>query len=159
MTSPYYSDAYLTLLHGDAAETLATLPAESVQTRVRNDGPRSRHHDKHVHSATFAGGKPHTGHRDGHPLGSNPGDVWTISTVPYSGTHEAVMPPDLVRRCILAGCPEGATVLDPFIGSGTVGMIANRHGRAAIGIDLSEACLAEAMKRCHDAPLPFGEAS
>jgi DNA modification methylase len=48
--------------------------------------------------------------------GRNPGDVWTIATSPFPGAHFATMPPELARRCILAGCPESGTVLDPFTG-------------------------------------------
>lgn len=97
-------------------------------------------------------GKQHTGQ---HPQGRNPGDVWTIPTTPYPGAHFAVMPPALVRRCVLASSVEGAAVLDPFIGSGTVAMVANQLGRRAIGIDLSEPYLAQVMQRCKDAPLAF----
>ena len=63
--------------------------------------------------------------------------VWTVTTKPYSGAHFAVMPPDLVKPCILAGCPEGGVVLDPFMGSGTVAAVAQDAGRRAIGIELN----------------------
>jgi DNA modification methylase len=111
---------------------------------------------RHVAATDNTGWKDHA--VSAHPEGRNPGDVWTIPTSPYPGAHFAVMPPALVRRCILAGAPEGATVLDPFIGSGTVAMVANQLGRRAIGIDLNAAYLDLAMQRCKDAPLPFGEA-
>jgi DNA modification methylase len=64
-------------------------------------------------------------------------DVWKVSTVPYHGAHYAVFPPDLIEPCILAGCPEGGTVLDPFAGSGTTLMVARKHRRNAIGLDLN----------------------
>jgi len=67
----------------------------------------------------------------------NKRSVWTISTKPYKEAHFATFPPDLVEPCVLAGCPEGGTVLDPFSGSGTVGMVALNHNRDFIGIDLS----------------------
>jgi len=63
--------------------------------------------------------------------------VWTVCTKPYGGAHFAVMPPDLVKPCILAGCPEGGVVLDPFMGSGTVAAVAQDAGRRAIGIELN----------------------
>jgi DNA modification methylase len=63
--------------------------------------------------------------------------VWTVCTKPYSGAHFAVMPLDLVKPCILAGCPEGGVVLDPFMGSGTVAAVAQDAGRRAIGIELN----------------------
>ena len=70
--------------------------------------------------------------------GRNPGDVWTIPTVPFAGAHFAVMAPALAERAILAGCKPGGTVLDPFSGSGTTGMVAARHGHRYVGIDASE---------------------
>lgn len=70
-------------------------------------------------------------------LGRNPGDVWEIATSPFPGAHFAVFPPEIPRRCIQAGCKPGGTVLDPFSGSGTTGMVAGQLGRRYIGIDLS----------------------
>lgn len=78
--------------------------------------------------------------RSGLPLnekGKNPGDVWTISTKPFSEAHFATFPPELPERCIQAGCKTGGTVLDPFSGSGTTGMAATKHGRKYVGIDLN----------------------
>jgi hypothetical protein len=73
----------------------------------------------------------------GSPLGRNPGDVWTLPTQPFTEAHFAVMPQSLAERAILAGCKPGGTVLDPFSGSGTTGLAANKHGRKYVGIDLS----------------------
>ena len=64
-------------------------------------------------------------------------DVWTINTVPFSGGHYAVFPPKLAETCILAGCPEGGIVLDPFMGSGTTGLVAKRLDRHFVGIELN----------------------
>lgn len=82
----------------------------------------------------------------GHKLegGRNKRNVWTIATMPYSGAHFATMPEALVELCILAGCPIGGLVFDPFIGSGTVGAVAERLGRRWIGTDLSYQPLARA---------------
>jgi len=63
--------------------------------------------------------------------------VWTIPTSPYSGAHFATFPPALVEPCILAGSAKGDIVLDPFCGTGTVGMVAHRHGRRFVGLDLN----------------------
>nr|WP_324606314.1 site-specific DNA-methyltransferase [Streptomyces capuensis] len=73
------------------------------------------------------------------PLGSNPGDVWSIATRPYPAAHFAVFPIDLPLRCIKAGCRPGGTVLDPFSGSGTTGAAARQLGRRYVGIDLNPA--------------------
>ena len=122
----------------------------------------------------------------GHPLGKNPGDVWTIPTAGYKGAHHAVYPERLVERALLATCPErvctdcgtpwqraphrardqltlpgqlrqvcacsGArmkpgVVLDPFIGSGTTAVVAERHGRDWLGIELNSEFAALAVQR------------
>ena len=67
----------------------------------------------------------------------NKRSVWTVSTKPYPGPHYATFPPDLILPCILAGCPVGGIVLDPFVGSGTTVMVARQTGRKGIGLDLS----------------------
>jgi len=67
----------------------------------------------------------------------NKRDVWTINTKPFKGAHFAVMPEALVEPCILAGSEEGDTVLDPFTGSGTVAVVANRLGRNFVGTELN----------------------
>lgn len=61
--------------------------------------------------------------------GVNPGDVWTINPKSYSGAHFAVFPVELVRRPILAGCPLGGHVFDPFGGSGTVAEFCRKNDR------------------------------
>lgn len=68
----------------------------------------------------------------------NPRSVWHFATEPFKGAHFATFPTELARRCITAGTREGDTVLDPFGGSGTVGMVADGMQRHAILIDLDE---------------------
>lgn len=63
--------------------------------------------------------------------------VWSLPTKPFSGAHFATFPPALVEPCILAGTAQGGTVLDPFSGSGTTGMVATALGRKYIGIDIN----------------------
>ena len=63
--------------------------------------------------------------------------VWTIPTQPFPGAHFAVFPPALVEPCVLAGSREGDVVLDPFAGSGTVGVVCRKHRRRFVGIELS----------------------
>jgi DNA modification methylase len=79
--------------------------------------------------------------------------VWTIPTQSYPGAHFAVFPEALVEPCVKAGCPEGGTVLDPFAGSGTVGLVANRLSRRAILIDLNPEYLGQIERRNLQAPL------
>lgn len=63
--------------------------------------------------------------------------VWTVATKPFKGAHFATFPPDLIEPCVLAGCPAGGVVLDPFGGAGTTGLVANKHGRRAILCELN----------------------
>lgn len=77
----------------------------------------------------------------------NKRDVWTVATQPYKEAHFATFPPKLIEPCILAGCPPGGVVLDPFAGSGTTGVVALRHGRDFLGIELNPDYIAMANKR------------
>lgn len=98
-----------------------------------------------------------TGGAGAHENGKNPGDVWNINTQPFSAAHFAVMPRELAQRCIMAGCKPGGTVLDPFSGSGTTGLSAQRLGRKYIGIDLNPEYLELSLKtRLANAALDFG---
>lgn len=94
----------------------------------------SRTHGKAESAALAPTGKRHDAQN---PRGKNPGDVWSIATQPFPGAHFAVMPPELARRCVVAGCKPGGTVLDPFSGSGTTGLVAQQVGRKYVGIDLN----------------------
>jgi DNA modification methylase len=90
--------------------------------------------------------------------GANLRDVWWIATQPFAEAHFAVMPPKLAETCILAGSRPGDTVLDPFFGAGTVGLVADRLGRNCIGIELNPEYAALARRRITaDAPLFAGE--
>ncbi|MCC7253956.1 site-specific DNA-methyltransferase [Hyphomicrobium sp.] len=84
--------------------------------------------------------------------------VWSLSTKPFSGAHFATFPPDLIRPMILAGCPVGGTVLDPFGGAGTTGLVAQELGRNAILIELSEAYCGIIRKRLNLLPAEIEEA-
>lgn len=64
-------------------------------------------------------------------------DVWRIPVSSWRSAHFATFPPDLILPCILAGCPEGGTVLDPFGGSGTTAGVALSHNRKAILCELN----------------------
>jgi DNA modification methylase len=80
--------------------------------------------------------------------------VWTITTKPFKGAHFAVMPEALTEPCILAGSETGDLVLDPFTGSGTVAVVALRHGRNFIGCELNPDYAEIARQRIiDDAPL------
>lgn len=92
--------------------------------------------------------------------GRNARSVWSITTRPFKGAHFATMPPALARRCILAGSRPGDTVLDPFGGAGTTGLVAERHGRSAILVELNADYARLAAERIGaEAPLFASEAA
>lgn len=77
----------------------------------------------------------------------NKRSVWTITTKPFKGAHFATFPMDLIEPCVLAGCPENGTVLDPFAGSGTTGIVAAIKNRNAVLCELNEEYIDLAVKR------------
>lgn len=80
--------------------------------------------------------------------------VWTIATQPFPEAHFAAFPEALVEPCVLAGSKRGDLVLDPFAGSGTVGLVADRLGRDFVGVELNPEYAAMAERRLHgDSPL------
>lgn len=113
-------------------ERFETDPKENYPARAKITGrgtqgaasARGRDQDK-------SGGFPPNG------AGRNLRNVWTIATAPFPEAHFATFPPAIVEPCIKAGCPAGGTVLDPFGGAGTTGLVADRLGRNAILIELN----------------------
>ena len=117
----------------------------------------ARTHGKAESAALAPTGKRHDAQDQ---RGKNPGDVWSIATQPFPGAHFAVMPPELARRAVVAGCKPGGTVLDPFSGSGTTGLVAQQNGRRYVGIDLSAEYLDLSLRtRLQQGVLDFGSAS
>lgn len=111
----------------------------------RNDGDRAR-------------GILGFSHDGLNPKGCNPGDVWALPTQPFPGAHFACFPVQLPQRCIAAGCKPGGTVLDPFNGSGTTGLAAQRLGRRYVGIDINAEYLDLTLReRLAQAAIDFGE--
>ena len=84
----------------------------------------------------------------------NKRSVWEVATQPFGEAHFATFPPALIEPCVLAGCPNGGTVLDPFGGAGTTGLVADRLGRDAILIELNPEYANIAERRIRgDAPM------
>ena len=79
--------------------------------------------------------------------------VWVINPKPFKDAHFATFPPELIRPCILAGCPEEGTVLDPFNGAGTTGLVAKQNNRNYIGIELNPEYIEMSRKRIAEAQL------
>jgi DNA modification methylase len=93
-------------------------------------------------------GNPNAGWR-------NRRSVWSVNTEPYPGAHFATFPTKLVEPCILAGSEIGDTVIDPFFGSGTVGVVCRRLSREFLGIELNSTYVALALKRLFDEGIKF----
>lgn len=94
---------------------------------------------------------------EGVPTKRNRRSVWSVGTCPYKGAHFAVFPPALIEPCILAGCPKGGVVLDPFGGSGTTAQVAMKNGRNAILCELNpeyEPLIHERIKKAFPAKPP-----
>jgi len=129
----------------------SSIDAESLRGRNRRNDDKFAQHDPNGMARTRVGfAKIEAGTIYER---RNRRTVWTIPTMPYSGAHFATMPEALVEPCILAGCPLGGIVLDPFVGSGTVVAVAQRLGRRSVGVDLSYQHLAKA--RTAQRGLPF----
>ncbi len=82
-------------------------------------------------------------------------DVWFIAPRGFKEAHFATFPEELAERCALAGCPPNGVILDPFAGSGTVGMVANKLNRHAILFELNSDYIEIAKRRCGLAPAPL----
>jgi len=85
----------------------------------------------------------------------NKRSVWKVNVVPYNGAHFATFPPKLIEPCVLAGCPKGGVVLDPFGGSGTTAQVAITHGRKYILCELNPDYIELAKKRIAETPKPL----
>ena len=107
--------------------------------RNKHDGYRTRKHSGNEYVGTYTG--------------RNKRSVWTVPTKPFPEAHFAVYPPALITPCILAGCPVGGTVLDPFAGSGTTLLVATQHHRKSIGIELNPEYIEIAKRRLNSVQL------
>lgn len=90
-----------------------------------------------------------------HPLGRNKRTVWSIPLGKFREAHFAVFPPELVEVCLLASTPEQGIVLDPFMGSGTTGVVAKRLNRNFLGIELVPHYAEMALRRIGEISTPL----
>ncbi|WP_329768231.1 site-specific DNA-methyltransferase [Stenotrophomonas muris] len=82
-----------------------------------------------------------------HPLGRNKRTVWSVPLGKFRGAHFAVFPEKLIEPCVIAGSPRGGIVLDPFFGAGTTGLVAVKHHRRFIGLELNKSYCEMAEER------------
>ena len=128
------------------AQNLARRPSESGSSFRRENSKRGV---AHVNSSN---GTHRPGREDVSYNGPtrNKRSVWTIATLPTPDAHFATFPIGLAECCILAGCPVGGIVLDPFAGAGTAGLAAIKNGRKFVGIELNADYITMAEKRLRD---------
>lgn len=121
-----------TMMKGSKKYDTQIMPNQSVQSMARNG------HERWKFKASTTGGLC--------PV-RNKRDVWSINVKPNKEAHFATYPQELVSTCVLAGCPERGIVLDPFMGSGTTGIVANKLGRYYVGIELNPEYVEMAERR------------
>jgi DNA modification methylase len=112
------------------AEAMKEPSAGLGKTKIRFGGKKYGDSDDPKHATKSGNEYTDSGTR-------NKRSVWSVTAKPFKGAHFATFPPDLIEPCILAGCPEGGVVIDPFFGAGTTGLVAQRHGREWIGCELN----------------------
>lgn len=131
--------------HGANAQHGERTTGRLATARKRGVPPRHQQYDNSDQSGLDTVG------RGG---GRNARNVWTVATQPFSEAHFATFPPKLIEPCIKAGSPAFGTVLDPFGGAGTTGLVADRLQRNAVLIELNPEYAAMARRRVDgDAPL------
>jgi len=122
---------------------------------IAEPASEENHRDSRGLRPTPPGQSPTNGFLNGrHFVTRNKRSVWEVTTQPFAEAHFATFPPALIEPCIKAGCPLGGTVLDPFGGAGTTGLVADRLQRNAILIELNPTYAAMGERRItDDAPL------
>ncbi len=125
---------------------------EAIREPYQSKREKPRNKAAEGYNNSYVGGRWSEGVRDYYAAGKrNKRSVWSVTTKPFKGAHFATFPPDLIKPCILAGCPEGGIVLDPFMGSGTTAVVALKHNRNYIGIELNPEYIKIAEKRIQKA--------
>ena len=130
---------------GDDPRMIDGFVPKSVNGKHANDKQNSSNRKKY--KPTEAGGGTsmvnHNGYfkADGSPIGTagkrNKRDVWTITVSSFAEAHFATFPKALIEPMVLAGCPKGGAILDPFMGAGTTAVVAKRNNRKYLGIELN----------------------
>jgi DNA modification methylase len=128
--------------------------SEAILEKAKTNASH-KHWTEREHDQSMLANKQANGIK-GRPVGvagySAPGkrnrrSVWSVTTKPFKGAHFATFPPNLIEPCILAGAPEGGTVLDPFNGAGTTGLVSLQHSRNYVGIELNPEYTAMSIER------------
>lgn len=140
-----------TMMKGSKKYDTQIMPNQSVQSMARNGHERWKFKSK---NCQYDGQRPNSMHLaretglsdEVYPV-RNKRDVWTVNTKPCKEAHFATYPFELIKPCILAGCPENGIVLDPFMGSGTTAIVARSLNRNYLGVELNPEYIKIAHKR------------
>lgn len=128
-----------TIMHGSKKYNMPIMPSGNRQTMATHGHQRWRF--KNLQDDGQQPNSMHIRRAAGLPDQQYPvrnkRDVWSVATKPEKAAHFAVYPEELIRPCILAGCPKGGLVLDPFMGSGTTARVARKYNRNFIGYELN----------------------
>lgn len=142
-SSHYYYDS------DSIKEPISNSMRYAIARGAGGDADREYKHDRHSRfgqrSGTRVFSDPDSLRRIAE--GRNARSVWIIASQPYHGAHFAPFPKEMVKRCILAGSPQGGTVLDPFVGSGTTCAVAAHYSRHSIGFDINPEYIKMAKRR------------
>ena len=140
-----------TMMKGSKKYDTQIMPNQSVQSMAKNGHERWKFKSK---NCQYDGQRPNSMHLareagmsdEVYPV-RNKRDVWTVNTKPCKEAHFATYPFELIKPCILAGCPENGIVLDPFMGSGTTAIVARSLNRNYLGVELNPEYIKIAHKR------------
>lgn len=109
--------------------------AEAIKEPARKDGRQHRVHHHRIENGTYR--EKYCDYTIVPTEKRNKRDVWTVSTKPEKSAHFAAYPKELIEPCVLAGCPIGGVILDPFMGTGTTAMVARMYGRNYVGFEIN----------------------
>ena len=140
-----------TMMKGSKKYDTQIMPNQSVQSMAKNGHERWKFKSK---NCQYDGQRPNSMHLareagmsdEVYPV-RNKRDVWQVNTKPCKEAHFATYPFELIKPCILAGCPENGIVLDPFMGSGTTAIVARSLNRNYLGVELNPEYIKIAHKR------------
>lgn len=109
--------------------------ADAIKEKARKDNMAHMVHHRRIENGTYR--KKYSDYMITPSDMRNKRDVWKVPVRPSKDAHFATFPPTLIRDCVLAGCPKGGVILDPFIGTGTTAAVALEYGRRYIGFELN----------------------
>ena len=127
--------------------------ADAIKEKAVSDNKPHMVHHRRIENGTYR-----TIHSDYEIPASeyrNKRDVWTVAVRPSKGSHFATFPQQLIRDCVLAGCPKGGVILDPFMGTGTTAMVARMYGRQYIGFEINAEYMSIINKKIQITPNMF----